>query len=153
MICIDCSSDLTSQKNAPKAGLPPRPAYSLPCCGENSKCSTSGMNILGVSFTPFPLIVYTNILFPDFLKHISGRMPVAAPGASPSYSNLAFQLLGYIVEKQAKKPFNEVLEADIFKVLELHETSVFAPKDSSKGIIPVSKEASGWSTRFGGDEA
>lgn len=66
---------------------------------------------------------------------------------------MAFQVLGYIVEKSAGKPFNKVLQHDIFNVLGLTETSIFAPDKSTAGIIPVSKEASGWLARHEEDQA
>jgi CubicO group peptidase (beta-lactamase class C family) len=66
---------------------------------------------------------------------------------------MAFQLLEYIVEKRAGKPFNKVLQHDIFDVLGMTDTSIFAPDKTTAGIIPVSKEASGWLAHHEGDKA
>ncbi|KAJ5501508.1 Beta-lactamase-like protein [Penicillium expansum] len=63
------------------------------------------------------------------------------------------RLLGYIVEKRTGKPFSKVLQHDIFDVLGMTETSIFAPDKTTAGIIPVSKEASGWLTHHEGDKA
>lgn len=66
---------------------------------------------------------------------------------------MAFQLLGYIVEKRTGKPFNEVLQHDIFDVLGMTETSIFAPNTTTTGIIPVGEEASGWLAHHEADQA
>lgn len=84
---------------------------------------------------------------------MANRTRVAPAGVTPSYSNMAFQFLGYIVAKRTGKPFSKVLQHDIFDVLGMTETSIFAPDKTTRGIIPVSKEASGWLARHEGDEA
>ena len=66
---------------------------------------------------------------------------------------MAFQLLGYIIERIAGKPSDKVLEQDILEVLGMTQTTIFAPLNSSNGIIPVDRNASGWSARQAGDEA
>ncbi|KAJ5578380.1 uncharacterized protein N7459_007344 [Penicillium hispanicum] len=124
-----CSSDLTTQTGIPKAGLPPHPTFQLPCCGDK-KCSND-----------------------DFIQNFASRMPVAPSGQTPSYSNMAFQILGYIIEKQNSTSFNEVVQKQILDKLKLTKTTIFAPEDSSNGVIPISKEASGWSARNEGDAA
>ncbi|KAJ5445148.1 Beta-lactamase-related protein [Penicillium cf. griseofulvum] len=113
-----------------RRGLPPRQAIHVPCCGDGSKCDSS-----------------------EFIRHLAKKTRVAPAGTTPSYSNMAFQVLGYIVEKRTGKPFNKVLQHDIFNVLGMTETSIFAPDKSTAGIIPVSKEASGWLGRHEGDKA
>lgn len=98
------------------------------------------------------LALCTNTLI-DFIRYIANKTSVASAGKTPSYSNMAFQLLGYIVERRAGKPFRKVLEHDIFDVLGMTETSIFAPEKPTKGIIPVSKESSGWSEIHKREEA
>lgn len=120
----------------------------MPCCDNGSKCDSSGMK-----FKSVPTIsVYTN-LFIDFIRHLANKTPVVPAGGTPSYSNMAFQLLGYIVERRTGKPFNQVLQHDIFDVLGMTETSIFAPNKTTTGIIPVSKEASGWLSHHEADKA
>ncbi|KAI3290090.1 hypothetical protein DTO002I6_6495 [Penicillium roqueforti] len=114
-----CSTDVTLQTSSAEAGLPPLQAISIPCCGGDSKCDSS-----------------------DFIRHLANQTRVAPAGETPIYSNMAFQLLGYIVEKRTGKPFSKVLH-HIFDVLGMAETSIFAPNSTTAGIIPVSKEASG----------
>ena len=89
----------------------------------------------------------------EYIGHISTRVPVAPSGQTPSYSNMAFQILGYLIEKQTGASFHEVVQKRIFNKLGLANTTIFAPKDSSKGVIPVSMEASGWSSNEEGDVA
>ncbi|OQE36122.1 hypothetical protein PENCOP_c012G02548 [Penicillium coprophilum] len=125
-----CSRDVTLQTSSVEAGLPPRQDKQMPCCGDGSKCDGS-----------------------DFIRHLAKSARVAPAGATPSYSNMAFQLLGYIVEKRTGKPFSKVLQHDIFDVLGMTETSIFAPGKTTAGIIPVSQKASGWLARHAGDKA
>ncbi|MDO1451246.1 serine hydrolase [Rhodocytophaga aerolata] len=66
------------------------------------------------------------------------------PGSKDSYSNVAFGLLGLIVEKVAKQPFNQYCREHIFKPLGMKNTGWFLHEiDTSKHIKPyayVSKE-------------
>ncbi|KAJ5161703.1 Beta-lactamase-like protein [Penicillium capsulatum] len=116
-----CVKDLSLSKSAEKAGLP-KSTTKQDCCDKTSKCTTA-----------------------DLLKHLATRPPVAPAGMTPGYSNLAFQVLGYIVEKGTGKSFEETLQSTILDKLGMKQTSVYAPKDTSAGVIPVSEEASGWS--------
>ncbi|KAJ5502167.1 Beta-lactamase-like protein [Penicillium fimorum] len=125
-----CSKDATLQTGPAEAGLPPHQAIHMPCCGDGSKCDSS-----------------------DFIRHLANKTGVAPAGGTPSYSNMAFQLLGYIVEKRTGKPFSKVLQHDIFDILGMTETSIFAPANTTAGIIPVSKQASGWLAHHEGDKA
>lgn len=81
------------------------------------------------------------------------RAPVAPAGVTPSYSNMAFQLLGYIIEERARISFAEVVQQRILKPLGMNETTVFAPGDPNMGVIPVNETVSGWSARTAGSEA
>ncbi|CAI7599563.1 unnamed protein product [Penicillium discolor] len=125
-----CSKDVTSPTSSTEVGLPPRQAINMSCCDNGSKCDSS-----------------------DFIRQLATKTPVVPAGGTPSYSNMAFQLLGYIVEKRTGKPFNQVLQHDIFDVLGMTETSIFAPNKTTTGIIPVSKEASGWLAHHEADKA
>ncbi|KGO40068.1 Beta-lactamase-like protein [Penicillium expansum] len=125
-----CSKDVTLQISSSEAGLPSHQAILMPCCDDGSKCDSN-----------------------DFIRYLANQTRVAPAGGTPSYSNMAFQLLGYIVEKRTGKPFSKVLQHDIFDVLGMTETSIFAPDKTTAGIIPVSKEASGWLTHHKRDEA
>lgn len=66
---------------------------------------------------------------------------------------MAFQLLGYIIERRTGHSFKDVVQSKILDPLGLNETTVFAPNDPSKGVIPIGKQASGWSDHLAGSEA
>ncbi|KAJ5291941.1 hypothetical protein N7478_001192 [Penicillium angulare] len=125
-----CIHDLTTETGFSKAGFPSKSGYRQPCCGDKAQCS--------------------NI---DYITNLTSRVPVTAAGATPIYSNLGFQIMGYMLEKQTKSSFAELVQNRILARLSMNATSIFAPKDSSLGIIPVSKEASGWSSRNVGDKS
>ena len=66
---------------------------------------------------------------------------------------MAFQLLGYIIERRTGHSFEDVVQNKILDPLGLKETTIFAPKDSNKGVIPIDQKTSGWSAHFPGSEA
>ncbi|KAJ5391882.1 Beta-lactamase-like protein [Penicillium cosmopolitanum] len=125
-----CSDDLTSEADIFKAGLPIHSNFDRPCCSSNSKCSQK-----------------------DFLHQLSKQAPIANPGQTPIYSNMAFQLLGYIIERRTGQSFKRVLKHQILDPLELNDTSVFAPLDTQNAVIPVNQKASGWLAHLPGTEA
>jgi CubicO group peptidase (beta-lactamase class C family) len=66
---------------------------------------------------------------------------------------MAFQLLGYIIEERAGTSFAQVVQQRILKPLGMNQTTLFAPKNSNMGVIPVNETVSGWSARTAGSEA
>lgn len=48
-----------------------------------------------------------------------------APGAKNAYSNIAFSLIGYLVERISEKPFPDFCRETLFEPLAMHETSWF----------------------------
>ncbi|KAJ5294955.1 hypothetical protein N7508_009776 [Penicillium antarcticum] len=125
-----CSKDVSIQTSPQTLGLAVHQAVRKPCCDDITSCGSS-----------------------DFIRHIAAETPVAQAGATPSYSNMAFQLLGYIIERRTGKPFTDSLQQSILTPLNMTKTTIFAPTNSSKGIIPVNKEASGWSAHETSNEA
>ncbi|THC91398.1 hypothetical protein EYZ11_009147 [Aspergillus tanneri] len=71
-------------------------------------------------------------------------------GTTPLYSNMGFEVLGYIIQKITAQPFGDVLEDRIIKVLGLNGTSLSTPSRSSLGVIPANEKKSGWTTAYGG---
>ncbi|KAL4799805.1 beta-lactamase/transpeptidase-like protein [Aspergillus venezuelensis] len=109
-----CSTDVTLQASPTEAGLPSQQDDPRPCCDSGKKCGSG-----------------------EFIRYLANESPIAPPGVTPSYSNMAFQLLGYIVERIAGKPFDEYLEQDILDVLGMTQITIFAPFNSSrKGSSP-----------------
>lgn len=66
----------------------------------------------------------------EYLKtHIPER--IFPPGTTPAYSNYATALAGYIVERASGQPFNEYIEANIFKPLGMTHSTFVQPLPTS----------------------
>ncbi|KAL2861775.1 hypothetical protein BJX68DRAFT_251631 [Aspergillus pseudodeflectus] len=75
----------------------------------------------------------------DFIRLLADETPVAAAGVTLATPTWHFSFLATL--------------DDIFDVLGMTETSIFVPASSSAGIIPVSREVSGWLAHHEADEA
>lgn len=62
---------------------------------------------------------------------------------TPSYSNMAFQLLGYVLQNITGHSFGEVVNDAILKPLGLHRTSVTLP-DLADGITKAEDPTFEW---------
>lgn len=61
----------------------------------------------------------------------------AEPGNKFEYSNIGFALLGYLVERIAKMPFDQYCKAHLFEPLEMHHTNWFLePFRSDRLAVP-----------------
>jgi len=85
----------------------------------------------------------------EFFDGFLQRHPVFAPSTTPAYSNAAFQILGYALEKITGKSYTAMLKDDIIKPLRLNGTSYDQPKNSTRGAIPGTFESSGWTFDIG----
>lgn len=85
----------------------------------------------------------------EFFTNFIHRAPVFLPATTPIFSNAAFQILGYILEAITDKPFSSMLENDILGPLNMTDSSLLAPSESTDGVIPASKSASGWAALLG----
>lgn len=85
----------------------------------------------------------------EFFSGFLQRHPVFAPSTTPVYSNAAFQILGYALEKITGKSYTDMLHGDIVTPLRLNGTSYAQPKESSRGVIPGTFESSGWNLDVG----
>lgn len=63
------------------------------------------------------------LLSPDGKFYSTDYFSQNKPGTKYSYSNIAFSLLGYLVEKIAKQDFSEYCKEQIFNPLEMKNTS------------------------------
>ncbi|HJQ69015.1 MAG TPA: serine hydrolase domain-containing protein [Blastocatellia bacterium] len=62
----------------------------------------------------------------EYLKtHIPGR--IFPPGTTPAYSNYATALAGYIVERVSGQPFNDYVDANIFRPLGMTHSTFVQP--------------------------
>ena len=59
-----------------------------------------------------------------------------APNYKSTYSNIAFILLGFVLEKVTGKSYQDAISASILEPLGMHQTTVKKPKDSM-GVIPA----------------
>ena len=120
--------------NQQEIGLPSLPDDELPTCGMNHEtsktCSKKGRLHLSTS-----LILGTD-KFVDILQGLRKRHPVFPPNYKSTYSNIAFILLGFVLEKVTGKSYQDALSASILEPLGMHQTTVKKPKDSM-GVIPA----------------
>ena len=71
------------------------------------------------------------------LSHTSGiqaadRPPEFAPGTRWKYSDWGYSLLGFVIEKVAGKPYEDVLQEQIFAPLGMHDTGYDHPQTVMK---------------------
>ncbi|KAJ7588107.1 putative beta-lactamase [Mycena floridula] len=85
----------------------------------------------------------------DFFKGIIGRSPVVAPSTTAIYSNVAYQLFGYVLESITNKPFASSTEEKVFNALNMGSSSFTVPNDTSHGVIPVGPKESNWTLDLG----
>ncbi|KAE9374293.1 beta-lactamase/transpeptidase-like protein [Stipitochalara longipes BDJ] len=85
----------------------------------------------------------------EFFNGFPQRRPVFAPSTTPAYSNVAFQILGYALEKITGKSFTDMLNDDIIKPLRLNSTSYSRPENTNLGVIPGTPDSSGWNLDIG----
>ena len=64
------------------------------------------------------------------------RPPVFAPNYQSTYSNIAYILLGFVLESVTAKSYQDTLSSSILGPLGMHHTTVVRPKDSM-GVIPA----------------
>lgn len=88
---------------------------------------------------------------PEFFSGYPSRSPVYAPFTTPSYSNAAFRILGYVIERVTHQSYELAVQETIFKPLGLKRSSVTKPRDTASGVIPVGN--SSWDFDFGGEAA
>ena len=74
----------------------------------------------------------------DFIKKFSDLPLEFEPGSAFAYSNSGYILLGAIIEKVTGKPYEKVLQENIFTPLQMHNTGY----DVSYKVLP--KRASGY---------
>ena len=100
-------------------GLPPLDRADIPTCGTNHETSKTCSR-------------------EDVIAGMKGRSSVFPPNYKSSYSNIAFILLGFVIETVAAKSYHEALDELILQPLGMQRTTVKKPKDSD-GVIPAIK--------------
>lgn len=90
-------------------------------------------------------------LFENFIH----RPPIHGPATTPAYSNTAFQILSYCLERIVGQNYDTIFKTDLTDRLDLKRTALRISANSSftaQGYIPMGIEESGW-LFDGGDEA
>jgi len=68
-----------------------------------------------------------------------GYEPMFAPNQKSTYSNIAFELLGLVIEKVTGIPYAPYITEAIFKPLNMTRSSLSKPPDSH-GVIPIGEQ-------------
>ncbi len=87
-------------------------------------------------------------MVPEFFELFGQRHPVVPSSSTPTYSNVAFQLLAYALETITGKNFEEMMEKDLLKNLGMSSTSYSTP-NSTQGAIPFNATYSSWKYSLG----
>ncbi|KAJ6131351.1 hypothetical protein N7523_001811 [Penicillium sp. IBT 18751x] len=118
--------DLTEQAPLLESlGFPALPQAQVPPCGVPNPCSRE-----------------------QFFNGLLQAHPVFPTSSTPIYSNAAFQILGYVVEALTSRDFDNVLEKDIIKPLNLTHTFYNTPS-TKLGVIPISQGEYWWDFNIG----
>ena len=81
--------------------------------------------------------IYNNLSTDGTYYYQGSNFADSTPGSKRIYSNVAFGLLGLIIERVTKKPFNEYCKENIFKPLGMAHTGWFLSEvDTSQHVKP-----------------
>lgn len=83
----------------------------------------------------------------EFFDVLVNRHPVSLPFTTPTYSNAAYRLLGYVVEAVTGVPYAEAVAQSVFHPLGLTKSSTSSPGNNGVGVIPPGN--SGWGRPLG----
>lgn len=77
------------------------------------------------------------------LEGVVSREPAAPPGTKFLYSNAGFAIAGHMLETLAKKPWEELIQAELFTPLGITTAGFGAPGTKGKLDEPLGHDASG----------
>ncbi|KAJ5717069.1 hypothetical protein N7488_002715 [Penicillium malachiteum] len=97
----------------------------IPACGSGGTCNRS-----------------------ELFRGLPNSHPTFPTSHSPAYSNAAFQILSYALEKITNIKFDSLFTDSIMKPLNLSRSSISAPP-AQYGVIPGTEASSYWSFPFG----
>ncbi len=80
----------------------------------------------------------------ESLAKIARTYPISPTHHTPAYSNMAFQLLAYAVEKITNKKFTTLVDKQLLKPLKLTHTFLTKPTNASNALV-----LDGWDLDFG----
>jgi len=127
-------SDLINEVDPTIVGLPPvKQKHPLKCAEAGGKpCERKGKTSLPKT------IALSRLIFEDLLDSLKAKLPVFAPNQKSTYSNNNFNLLGLVIENATGQSYSDYVEANIFKPLRMHSTTLETPK-KSHSVIPASE--------------
>ncbi|RSM18283.1 hypothetical protein CDV31_002802 [Fusarium ambrosium] len=73
---------------------------------------------------------------PDFWDNFGKRSPVYTPWTSPIYSNVAFLILGLVIEEVSGQKFEDFVQENVLDVAGMSSTTYTKPEDSVGAISP-----------------
>lgn len=88
----------------------------------------------------------------EIMAKIRDTPPVMPGYTTPIYSNIAFDVAGYVAEEIAKTKFVDLLEQDIFKPLKMSSASFKRQHDKLDRVVVPSEPSSIWADVELGDE-
>jgi len=138
-------------------GFPPLPVAEVPPCGAYPLCNRTGdiPRLLSTIFGNEQEILTERIwemadmnLMKNFFSTFSHLLPAFAPGETPAYSNVAFQILSYALETITGRDYQTSLQDKLLSPLNLAHTFYKTPSESV-GVIPGNASSTGWANNLG----
>lgn len=80
----------------------------------------------------------------ELYRDIGKRHPVFAPFTTPMYSNLAFGILGLVLERVSNMSYAEFTQSTILAPLGLENTTVSTPSSLQNAFVPNQTVAEDW---------
>ncbi|KAI0191898.1 beta-lactamase/transpeptidase-like protein [Astrocystis sublimbata] len=108
-------------------GFPALSPGDIPPCGTNPVCNRA-----------------------QFFAGLMKLPPAFSPFVTPAYSDIAYVLLGYALEKMTGKPFQQSFEEKLVKPLNLTRTFYTTPEDKL-GVIPGNRYGTTWAFNMGNE--
>ena len=126
-------------------GLPPIHDNDTAECGINRQSGRS-CSRNGKSSNPKIKCKKVLLIATEILQGFMSRPHIFLPNHKATYSNVAFILLGIVLENITGKPYGDIVESMIFKSLAMQDSTLKKPRDSN-GIIPMMRND--WGYDFG----
>lgn len=111
-------SDLINQLQDPTSvGLPPATKKGCPTCDEYDNYLPCSRN--------------------DLLEAVRKLKPVFKPNDKSTYSNVAFELIGMVLEQVTSRDLGTYLQQEIFDPLGMASTSMSPPRSDLHAVLPI----------------
>ncbi|KAI0403229.1 putative penicillin-binding protein [Xylaria palmicola] len=84
----------------------------------------------------------------EYFHGVTQRHPVSASHTTPVYSNIAFRIVGYVLEAMSGTSYNALVQSKVLKPLGLTDTSATVPTGRGSWVIPTG-DANGFQYNYG----